>query len=94
MKKLYEQVRAQIKQVNEQNKQKPNENHPCLDFKLGDLIWLHFRKERFPSRRKNKYMARADGPYKVVQKVGENAYKIELRGDIQVSATFNARGRG
>ena len=34
-------------------------------------------------------MARGDGPYKVVQKVGENAYKIKLPGDTQVSVTFN-----
>ena len=34
-------------------------------------------------------MARGDSPYKVVQKVGGNAYKIELLGDMQVSTTFN-----
>jgi len=34
-------------------------------------------------------MARGDGPYKLVQKVGENAYKIEHSGDMQVSAAFN-----
>jgi len=33
-------------------------------------------------------MARGDGPYKVVQKVGENAYKIELPRE-QIFATFN-----
>jgi len=34
-------------------------------------------------------MARGDGPYKAVKKVGENAYKIELPGDMQMSTTFN-----
>ena len=34
-------------------------------------------------------MTRGNGPYKVVQKVEENAYRIELLGDIQVSTTFN-----
>jgi len=29
-----------------------------------------------------KLMARGDGPHKVVQKEGENAYKIELLGDM------------
>jgi len=33
-------------------------------------------------------MAGGDSPYKVVEKVGENAYKIELLGDMQISATL------
>ena len=37
-----------------------------LTFELGDLVWLHFRKERFPEMRKSKLMPRADGPFKVL----------------------------
>jgi len=89
MKKLQEKVITQIEKVNEQYKQKANKNCAHLEFKPGDLVWLHFRKERFPLRRQNKLMDTGDGSYKVVQKVGENAYKIELLGDTQVSVTFN-----
>ena len=38
MKKLHEQVRAQIEKVNEQYKQKANKNRPHLEFKLADLV--------------------------------------------------------
>ncbi|XP_074265908.1 uncharacterized protein LOC141588361 [Silene latifolia] len=48
-----------------------------------------FRKERFPSKRKNKLMPRAEGPYKIVGRVNNNAYKVELPGDYGVHATFN-----
>jgi len=89
MKKLHEQVRAQIEKVNEQYKTKANKNQTHLEFKPGDLVWLHLRKERFPSRRKRKLMARGDDPYKIVQRVGDNAYKVELLGDMNFSATFN-----
>jgi len=33
-------------------------------------------------------MARGDDPYKIVQKVGDNAYKIEVSSDIKISTTF------
>jgi len=34
-------------------------------------------------------MNREDDPYKIVQKVQDNAYKIELPSDINISSTFN-----
>ena len=89
MKKLHEQVRSQIKKVNEQYKAKANKNCVHIEFQPGDLVWLHLRKERFPSRRKSKLMARGDSSYKILQMVGYNAYKIELSGDMNISVTFN-----
>jgi len=47
------------------------------------------RKERLPSRRKSEIVARGDGPYKIMQKVGDNAYKIEFSSNINISATLN-----
>jgi len=41
--------------------------------------------------KKNKLMARGDGPYKIVQKVGDNACKIELLSDMNISAIFNVK---
>jgi len=34
-------------------------------------------------------MPRADGPFEVLEWVNDNAYKIDLLGDYQVSNTFN-----
>ena len=34
-------------------------------------------------------MARSDGPFEVIEKVGTNAYKLQLSRDMAVSATFN-----
>jgi len=38
------------------------------------------RKERLPLRRKIKLIIRGDGPYKIVQKMRDNAYKIRAFG--------------
>ena len=58
-------------------------------FAPGDLVWLHLRKDRFPDWRKSKLMPRADGPFKVLEKINDNAYKLELHADFGVSPTFN-----
>jgi len=47
------------------------------------------RKERFPSKRKKKLIPRAEGPFEVLQRINDNAYKIDLPSDFEVSATFN-----
>lgn len=52
-------------------------------------MWIHLRKERFPNRTYAKLQPRADGLFKVVKKINDNAYKVELPGDYGVSATFN-----
>lgn len=52
-------------------------------------MWIHLQKERFPGGHNAKLRPRADGPFKVLQRTGDNAYKIELPGDYGVSAAFN-----
>jgi len=34
-------------------------------------------------------MPKSDGPFKVLERVNDNAYKLELLGDMDVSSTFN-----
>ncbi|XP_021747250.1 uncharacterized protein LOC110713097 [Chenopodium quinoa] len=47
-------------------------------------------KERFPKLRKNKLMPRSNGPYKIIERIKDSAYKIELPDKLMgVSATFN-----
>jgi hypothetical protein len=50
-----------------------------LDLEPGDLVWMHLRKERFPDLRKSKLMPRADGLFIVLEKINENAYKLDLK---------------
>jgi len=59
-------------------KARANKHCKALAFKPGDLVWLHLRKERFSSGRRNKLMPRVEGPFKVLTKVNNNAYKLHL----------------
>ena len=47
------------------------------------------RKDRFPTQRKSKLSARIDGPFEILEKVNDNAYKLELPSSHGVSSTFN-----
>jgi len=47
------------------------------------------RKERFSKQRKSKLQPRGDDPFQVLERINDNAYKIELPNEYNVSTTFN-----
>jgi hypothetical protein len=89
IKKLHELVRERIMKQNLRYKTNRDKHRRQQLFEVGDLVWIHLRKERFPNQPNAKLSPRADGPFKIVQKINDNAYKVELPGSYGVSATFN-----
>jgi hypothetical protein len=47
------------------------------------------RKERFLAKKCSKLLPRGDGPFQVFEHINDNAYKLDLPGEYNVSATFN-----
>ena len=47
------------------------------------------RTKRFPAHRKSKLQPRGDGPFQILERINDNAYKIDLSGEYGVIATFN-----
>ena len=47
------------------------------------------RKERFLICRQSKLHPRGDGPFQIVERINDNAYKLDLPGEYNISATFN-----
>jgi hypothetical protein len=89
MLKMHETTKENIERMNAKYKISGDKGRKQLDFEPADLVWLHLRKERFTDLRKSKLMSRADGPFKVIKKINENAYKLDLTVDFGVSPTFN-----
>ena len=47
------------------------------------------RKERFSKQRKSKLQPREDEPFQVLERINDNAYKIDILGEYGVSSSFN-----
>ena len=46
-------------------------------------------KERFPTQRRSKLLPRGDGPFQVLERINDNAYKLDFPSEYNVRATFN-----
>ncbi|GKD30814.1 reverse transcriptase domain-containing protein, partial [Tanacetum coccineum] len=83
------QVREQITQHNLQYQARANKRRRKVVFQEGGLVWIFLRRDRFTQRGFGKLQPRADGLFRVLQRISDNAYKIDLPGRYGVSATFN-----
>jgi hypothetical protein len=87
--KLHETTKLHIEKMNEKYRIAASKGRKEVKLEPGDLVWVHLRKDRFPDWRKSKLMPRAAGPFKVLEKINDNAYKLELPPEFGVSPTFN-----
>nr|GEV75917.1 RNA-directed DNA polymerase [Tanacetum cinerariifolium] len=89
IKELHRSVQEQIIRHNKQYKEHADKRRKHVLYREGDLVWIHLRKERFSAGRFGKLKPRGDGPFRVLKKINDDAYKMELPGHYNVSATFN-----
>ena len=50
---------------------------------------MHKQKEIFPAQKRSKLLPRGDGPFQVLERINDNAYKLDLPSEYNVSITFN-----
>eukprot|EP00257_Ricinus_communis_P022640 XP_015582431.1 uncharacterized protein LOC107262251 [Ricinus communis] len=89
IRELHAKTKEQLEWRARQLEHKANKGRCCITFAPGDLVWLHLSKERLPCRKCSKLAPRGDGPFKVLDAYGPNAYKLELPSHYGVHATFN-----
>jgi hypothetical protein len=89
VKNLHDRARANIEKMTKLYEKNAYKGRKKMLFEPGDLVWVHLRKDRFPEQRKSKLQPRADGPFKVLRKINDNAYEIDLPSTYGVSTSFN-----
>ena len=88
--KVHEDTRQTIERQVQRLATKLNINKHPMVFNIGDLVWLHLCKDRFPQEYKSKLRPRADGLFKVLACYNNNTYKIDIpRDKYSMSNIFN-----
>jgi len=75
---LHERVKNQIENQTKVYSTKGNRGRKELVLNKGDWVLLHLRKDIFPTKRKSKVIPRGDGPFQVLERINNNAYRLDL----------------
>jgi len=89
IKDLHKEIHAKINLSNETYKKLADTQRRVKSFVEGDYVMIRLRPERFPPGTVRKLHARGAGPFRVVKRVGSNAYVLELPPELGISSTFN-----
>nr|GEX04787.1 hypothetical protein [Tanacetum cinerariifolium] len=89
IKALHQLVQYKISKSNELIKYPRDKGRKHILFQPRDLVWVHFRNDRFPAKRRSKLSSRSEGLFKILTKVNDNTYKVALPGTPTAAATFN-----
>jgi len=89
IRQLHDEVCRQISMHIDTYKLAANAHRRPQEFQEGDFVMVRICPERFPKQSFKKLHARSMGPYRIIKKLGSNAYLIELPADMHISPIFN-----
>ena len=75
--------------MNEEYKTQADKHRRFKKFKEGDLVMIYLWKTRLPAGKYSKLQPKKIVPYRIVKKLGDNAYKIDLPDHRHIDPIFN-----
>ncbi|PON38733.1 hypothetical protein PanWU01x14_310570 [Parasponia andersonii] len=86
----YKDVKEILELANAKYKEEADKHHRRKKtYQEGDLVMIHLRKQRFLAGIYNKLQAKNFGPFRIIKKINDNAYMLELPPELQILPTFN-----
>jgi hypothetical protein len=90
VRRIQEKTNEVIEKMSKNVAEKRNQQRREVLLEPGDFMWVHFRKDRFPHLRCSKLLPHGAGRFKVLSKINDNTYTIDLLTDeFGVSNSFN-----
>ena len=68
-----------------------NKHKKLLYFEVEEVVWVHINTDRFLAWKFGRFKSVVDGPFNIIEKIGENAYNLELPDIFDILPTFNVK---
>ena len=85
---MREAVQEHLEKSQAKYKMRHDKNRMDHHFKFGDQVWLYINKERLKGEGKKLKSIRY-GPFKIVEKIGDNAFRLDLPPYMQIYSVVN-----
>ncbi|CAL2227668.1 unnamed protein product [Prunus armeniaca] len=83
-------VKKRLEKTNAKYKVVADKQRRVKVFDEGNYIMVYLKNERFLMGTYRKCQPCKYGPYKILKKINNNAYIVDLRSSMEISSTFNA----